>query len=126
MPVALCLRVLGRPAIRILFEHCRFGASAGSLTYHVLAVYALGLPAYVATEVLGRGLIALRDTRTPLFTNCVQIAGRAGIMAWLISSQGAIAIPIAFATMAALEAVALGVALALRVRRSSERPLSPG
>jgi putative peptidoglycan lipid II flippase len=60
---------LGRPVIRILFVHGQFHAAAGALTYAVLTPYALALPAYVATEVLTRGLIALRDTRTPLATN---------------------------------------------------------
>jgi putative peptidoglycan lipid II flippase len=75
----------------------------------------------VAAEVLVRGLIALRDTRTPLVTNTVQVAGRAAIMSWLISTQGVIAIPIAFASMATAEAVVLGVLLGIRMRRRVEQ-----
>jgi putative peptidoglycan lipid II flippase len=121
VPAVVGLIVLGRLAIRILFEHGRFGEAAGSLTYQVLAVYAVALPAYVAAEVLIRGLIALRDTRTPLVTNTVQVAGRAAIMSWLISTQGVIAIPIAFASMATAEAVVLGVLLGIRMRRRVEQ-----
>ena len=36
-------------------------AAAGDLTYQVLLAYAVALPAFVATEVITRGLIALRD-----------------------------------------------------------------
>ena len=117
VPALVGLIVLGRLAIRILFEHGRFGESAGSLTYQVLALYSVALPVYVAAELLVRGLIALRDTRTPLLTNTVQITGRAAIMAWLVPTLGVLAIPIAFAAMATIEAVALGAVLGTRLRR---------
>ena len=38
---------------------------------------AAALPAYVGSEVVTRGLIALRDTRTPLLTNSAVLAARA-------------------------------------------------
>jgi len=116
IPAAVLLVLLGRIAIRILFEHGRFGGAAGALTYDVLAAYAVGLPAYVVAEVLARTLIALRDTRTPLFTNTGQVAGRAVIMAALVGSRGALAIPLAFVAMAGLEAVALGAVVGFRLR----------
>ncbi len=117
IPGVVALLVLGRPAIRILFEHGKFGAASGSLTFEVLAVYAVALPAYVGTEVLIRGLIALRDTRTPLLTNSVQLVGRGTIMALLLGSQGVLAIPIAFAVMATVETLALAGVLLLKMQR---------
>ena len=117
VPGVLVLIVLGRPAIRILFEHGKFGGDSGTLTYQVLTVYAVALPAYVATEVLIRGLIALRDTRTPLFTNSFQLLGRGTIMALLLSTRGVLAVPIAFAVMATLETLALATVLLVRVQR---------
>jgi putative peptidoglycan lipid II flippase len=116
VPALLGLLLLGRETIRILFERGRFDAAAGALTYDVLAVYALALPAYVGTEVVTRGLIALRDTRTPLVTNLIQTAGRAAIMTALIGSAGVVAVPIAFAVSAALETVALATILFVRVQ----------
>jgi putative peptidoglycan lipid II flippase len=68
IPAALGLLLLRGPVIRVLFEHGKFGAAAGSLTGKVLVAYAIALPAAVTTEVLARGLIALRDTRTPLLS----------------------------------------------------------
>ncbi|MGD9894148.1 MAG: murein biosynthesis integral membrane protein MurJ [Dehalococcoidia bacterium] len=126
LPALLALLVLGRETIRILFERGKFDAAAGSLTYDVLAVYALALPAYVATEVVTRGLIALRDTRTPLVTNLVQTAGRAAIMAALIGSVGAVAVPLAFAVTAALEMVVLAAILLARVQRRLTIPTPAG
>jgi putative peptidoglycan lipid II flippase len=123
IPAALALLVLGRPTIRILFEHGKFSAGAGSLTDKVLTAYAIALPASVLTEVLARGLIALRDTRTPLFANTVQLLGRATIMALLIGAVGVVAVPIAFAGMAFVETFVLATVLTLRLRERSS-PLS--
>ena len=117
LPALLGLLVLGRTTIRILFEHGEFDAEAGSLTYDVLAVYALALPAYVGTEVITRGLIALRDTRTPLCTNLLQTVGRAAIMAALLGSIGVVAVPMAFAVTAAVETLMLGTVLLVKVQR---------
>jgi putative peptidoglycan lipid II flippase len=117
VPALLGLVALGRPTIRILYEHGEFDAAAGSLTYRVLTAYAVALPAYVASEVITRGLIALRDTRTPLLTNSLQLAGRAVVIALLLDRHGAVAIPIASAVTAAVEAVALGVVLLTKLRR---------
>lgn len=102
---------LGRTVITILFERGEFTAVAGDLTYQVLIAYALALPAYVGTEVITRGLIALRDTRTPLLTNLFQLAGRAALMAFWVSRIGVIAIPAALALTAAVETLVLGIVL---------------
>lgn len=117
LPALALLILLGRPVIRILFEHGRFGHAAGSLTYDVLVVYAIALPAYVGAEVVIRGLIALRDTRTPLLTNTLQVGSRVVLMAILIGSQGVLAIPIAFATAATGEALALSGILSFKIGR---------
>jgi putative peptidoglycan lipid II flippase len=117
IPALLGLIFLGRPIVRILFEHGRFDAAAGALTYGVLSVYAIALPAYVGTEVVTRGLIALRDTRTPLLTNSAQVGGRALLMALLLGRLGVVAIPAALGVMATLEAGLLVIVLLLKLRR---------
>jgi putative peptidoglycan lipid II flippase len=117
--------LLGRPTIRVLFEHGDFTAADGDLTAKVLTVYALGLPAYVATEVLVRSLIAMRDPRTQLFTNTLQLLLRAALVALLLGAFQARAIPFAFAVSASLETCAL-LAIALgRLRRLERRALAP-
>jgi putative peptidoglycan lipid II flippase len=122
LPALLGLILLGRSAIATLFEHGKFDAGAGDLTAKVLTAYAIALPAYVGTEVVTRGLIALRDTRTPLLTNTLQLLGRAAIIAVLIDGHGVVAIPIAFAVSASIETFILGGILALKLgRRSSQR-----
>ncbi|ABU56751.1 murein biosynthesis integral membrane protein MurJ [Roseiflexus castenholzii] len=117
---ALTLALIGRALVRLLFERGRFDAAASDLTTLLLGVYIAGLPMYVATEVLTRGLIALHDTQTPLVTNCAQLAGR-GVLIWVwIEPWGVVAIPAAFAITSVLETVALGAALAWRMRRRRE------
>jgi putative peptidoglycan lipid II flippase len=117
IPAVVALLVLGRPTIRILFERGKFTAAAGDLTYQVLIVYAVALPAYVGTEVITRGLIALRDTRTPLMTNVFQLTGRIVIMALFVAQFGALAIPAALAVTATLETLMLGSVLLVKLRQ---------
>jgi putative peptidoglycan lipid II flippase len=111
------LLLLGRLTIRILFERGMFDAAAGDLTYQVLVIYAVALPAYVATEVVTRGLIALRDTRTPLLTNTGQLLGRGVLIALLLGPLGVLAIPLAFAVTSSVETVALTAVLWKKLQR---------
>ena len=117
VPAVLALYFLGRPVIRILFERGKFDAAAGDLTFQVLIIYAVALPAYVATELITRGLIALLDTRTPLLTNTLQLAGRTLLMALLIARMGVISVPAAFAITATLETITLGTVLLIKLQR---------
>ncbi|MBI5288851.1 MAG: murein biosynthesis integral membrane protein MurJ, partial [Chloroflexi bacterium] len=116
VPALLSMLFLGRTVVRVLFEHGEFGPGAGDVTYDVLFAYAVALPAYVATEVVTRGLIAMRDTRTPLLTNAVQLAGRVLIIALLLDGSGVVAIPIAFAVTATVETFLLSAVLAMKLR----------
>ena len=116
LPAVGALVLLGRPTIRVLFEHGQYTAAAGGLTYRILVAYALALPAYVATEVTTRGLIALRDTRTPLFTNSGQLLFRVVLISLLIGRLGVVAIPVAFAISATLETLILTAVLLTRLR----------
>ncbi|MCO6453528.1 MAG: murein biosynthesis integral membrane protein MurJ [Caldilineales bacterium] len=117
IPAVLALVVLGRPTIRILFERGEFTAAAGDLTFAVLTIYAIGLPAYVATEVVTRGLISMRDTRTPLMTNTMQLVLRIMIIAVLLARLGVVSIPIAFVVSSVIETVILTTVLLVRLRR---------
>jgi putative peptidoglycan lipid II flippase len=110
------LYTLGRSTIRILFERGEFLATAGDLTYQVLIMYAVALPAYVGTEVITRGLIALRDTRTPLMTNLMQLLGRIIVMTIFVPRAGVVAIPAALALTASIETLILASVLYWRLR----------
>lgn len=127
IPAVAALILIGRLAVRILFEHGEFDAAAGNLTYSVMSVYAVALPAYITTEVVTRGLIALRDTRTSFITNTLQLIGRAVIMALFVGRVGILAIPAALAITATLEAIALAMVLLLKLgRRTTGRVPASG
>lgn len=116
LPAVAALLLLGRPTIRILFERGEFTSAAGDLTFSVLAAYAIALPAYVATEVITRGLISLRDTRTPLFTNSGQLVLRILLISMLLPRLDVVAIPAAFAISSTIETVTLALVLFLKLR----------
>ena len=119
LPAVGALLWLGRPTIRILFERGEFTSVAGDLTFSVLVAYSIGLPFYIATEVITRGLIALRDTRTPLFTNSGQLIARIVLITVLLPSMGVVAIPAAFAISATIETLTLAIVLFLKLRSRS-------
>jgi putative peptidoglycan lipid II flippase len=83
----------------------------------VLVAYAIALPAYVATEVITRGLISLRDTRTPLLTNSGQLILRILLISVLLSSLGVVAISAAFAISSTVETLILATVLLLKLRK---------
>jgi putative peptidoglycan lipid II flippase len=124
LPAVAALLLLGRPTIRILFERGEFTSLAGDLTFSVLVAYAIGLPFYIATEVITRGLIALRDTRTPLFTNVGQLVLRILLISSLIGTLSVVAIPAAFAISASLETLILATILFLKLRSRSQSQAS--
>jgi putative peptidoglycan lipid II flippase len=111
------LVVVGHPLIKLLFERGRFDAEASALTYQLLVVYAIGLPAYIGTEIITRCLIALHDTRTPLLTNCLQLAGRIALIPLWDESLGIAAIPLAFAVTSIGETLLLGSVLWYKIRK---------
>jgi putative peptidoglycan lipid II flippase len=117
IPAVLVLILLGRFVIRILFERGAFDAAAGNLTFQVLQIYAIALPFYVATELVSRGLIALRDTRTPLLTNLLQLGGRILLMSVLFGQIDVLAVPAAFALSASIETLLLASVLWVQLRR---------
>jgi putative peptidoglycan lipid II flippase len=121
LPAVGALLLLGRPTIRILFEHGEFTAAAGNLTFRVLVAYAIALPAYIATEVITRGLVSLRDTRTPLVTNTGQLVLRIVLISLLLDSIGVVAIPAAFAISSTMETLILGTVLFRKLRSKSQQ-----
>jgi putative peptidoglycan lipid II flippase len=107
---------LGRPLIGLLFERGAFDSAAADLTAQLLAAYALGLPAYVLTEVAARALVARYDTLTTMAANIVQLILRIGLLVVLIGPLGATAVPVAHVLSSVVEMLILIVVLYLRTR----------
>jgi putative peptidoglycan lipid II flippase len=79
------------------------------------------LPFYAVTEVLTRGLLALHDTRSPLFTNLAQLVLRALAIWLLIDASGLTVIPWTQSISAPIETAILAVILTLRIRRAARQ-----
>jgi putative peptidoglycan lipid II flippase len=66
LPAAVGLVVLAEPTISVLFERGAFDAVSAKSTAEALAMYAIGLPAYVVIKALIPGFFAREDTSTPV------------------------------------------------------------
>jgi putative peptidoglycan lipid II flippase len=113
--------VFGQTVVDLLFVHGEYTSADGDLTYQLVRIFTLGLPFYAVTEVITRGMVSLRDTRTPLLTNVAQLVIRAGLMALFIDSVGLTIIPWSLALTAIAEALILGFLLWRRVERGVEQ-----
>ncbi|MBT9172003.1 MAG: putative lipid II flippase MurJ [Syntrophomonadaceae bacterium] len=65
-PLAVGLKVLGEPIIRLLFERGAFDTAATGMTFIALFYYGLGIYAHAANALLARVFFALQDSATPI------------------------------------------------------------
>ncbi len=66
LPAACALFVLAEPVVRVLFQRGEFAEPQAVATAAALAIYAIGLPAYVLVKALAPGFFARGDTKTPV------------------------------------------------------------
>jgi putative peptidoglycan lipid II flippase len=66
VPAAVGLVVLREPLVAALFQRGEFTETSTYWVATALALYALGLPAHSAVEILVRAFYALHDTKTPV------------------------------------------------------------
>jgi putative peptidoglycan lipid II flippase len=117
IPIVAALWYAGRWGIAVVLERGVFDAAAGDRTYAALRWYALGIPAFVLTELLSRLLNALHDTRTPLYTNIGQFTTKA-VALWLIgSTAGFELVPVLHSLTCATETLVLVVVVWVKIRR---------
>ncbi len=117
VPLVALLWIAGRWGIALILERGAFDAQAGDRTNAVLQWYAIGLPAYVTTELLSRLLNATKDTRTPLYTNLGQLLTKAGVLLAVGTSAGMLAVPVAHSLSCFAETCVLAVVVWRRLRR---------
>ena len=109
LPAAAGYALLARPILTLLLRH---GAAADVGTASdVLALFALGLPAFSAYLLFMRGFTATQDTRTPFLINCIQNVLTIAFDLALYPALGvqglALGFTLAYALGAALAALAL-------------------
>ncbi|WP_262692345.1 murein biosynthesis integral membrane protein MurJ [Kordiimonas aestuarii] len=79
LPAATALALIASPIIATLFEREAFTSADTAATAGALAVYALGLPAYVIAKALTPGYFARQDTKTPVRFATVSLVINTGL-----------------------------------------------
>ena len=112
--------LLGKPAIRLLFQHGAFGKHSSAVTGTALLGYAFALPAVIAASLLVLSFYALKDARTPLLINILGLATRWSLIIVLLrlltGSHMILAIPLAAGGVGIVETLVLGSLLFIRLR----------
>ena len=99
LPAAVALVVIAEPLVSVLFQRGRFTAEDTQATALALAVYGLGLPAFVMQKILQPLYFAREDTRSPFCYAVVSMFVNAGLAIGLAPFIGYLAA--AFGTTAA-------------------------
>lgn len=75
LPAAAALLVMSEPIVRVLYERGKFAADNSTPTVAaILAIFALGLPAFVLIKAFTPGYFAREDTRTPMYFAAISVA----------------------------------------------------
>ena len=115
LPAALVLIVGGMPIVRLLYEHGAFAPDDSARAALALAIYAAGLPAHGALEILTRTFFAIQDTRTPVAIGVAAMVLNVGLAYTLAGRLGFAAIPVGTSVSTAIEVVVLWLLLRSRV-----------
>ena len=74
LPAAVALAIIAGEIVRVLYERGAFSPETTASTANALAVFGLGLPAFVMIKVFTPGYFAREDTRTPMLFAGVSVA----------------------------------------------------
>ena len=115
LPAAAALLVMSEPIVRLLYERGAFAATNGTPTVSaILAIFGLGLPAFVLIKAFTPGYFAREDTRTPMLFAAISVAVNISIALALFPSMGGAGIATASAVAGWVNAALL---LGVLVRR---------
>ncbi|WP_275787983.1 murein biosynthesis integral membrane protein MurJ [Pararhizobium gei] len=114
IPAAFALWILSDEIIRVLYERGAFQAQNTAVVGSILAIYGLGLPAFVLIKALQPGFYAREDTRTPMRFSGIAVAVNCALAVTLFPRLGVPGIAIAEAAAGWLSTVLLFVTLLKR------------
>ncbi len=66
LPAATAIAVVATAIVRVLYERGAFSPETTAITARALAIFGLGLPAFVMIKVFTPGYFAREDTKTPM------------------------------------------------------------
>lgn len=104
IPAALALAVIPTDIVRVLFERGAFGPNDSYVTASVLAMFALGLPAFVMIKVFSPAYYAREDTKTPMRYAAISLTA---------NTIGSVALFFLFRRMGVLPQLGIAIATAL-------------
>jgi putative peptidoglycan lipid II flippase len=123
LPAAAALMVLADPVIAALFQRGEFGAPEVERTSAALAVYAVGLPAYVLVKALTPGYFAREDTATPVKVATVCLVTNLVLNLILMGPFKHVGIAMATVVSSSLNALLLAIILRRRGHLDIDRRL---
>ncbi|UXN07605.1 murein biosynthesis integral membrane protein MurJ [Bartonella sp. HY761] len=74
LPAAAAFLVMSEPIVRLLFQRGQFDATATLTVASIIAIYGLGLPAFVLIKAFIPGFFAREDTKTPMIFAGISVA----------------------------------------------------
>jgi putative peptidoglycan lipid II flippase len=98
IPAAFALWILSTEIIRLLYERGAFHQQNTDVVGAILAIYGIGLPAFVLIKALQPGFYAREDTKTPMRFSAVAVAVNCATALTLFPRIGAPGIAVAEAT----------------------------
>ncbi|MER8678179.1 MULTISPECIES: murein biosynthesis integral membrane protein MurJ [unclassified Mesorhizobium] len=115
LPAAAALWVMAEPIVRLVYERGAFAANGSTPTVAaILAIFGLGLPAFVLIKAFTPGYFAREDTRTPMMFAAISVGVNVITALTLFPKMGAPGIAVASAVAGWVNAVML---LAVLIRR---------
>ncbi|MEA3536374.1 murein biosynthesis integral membrane protein MurJ [Rhizobium sp. CC-YZS058] len=114
LPAAGALWVISDEIVRVLYERGAFSAATTATVGSVLAIYGLGLPAFVMTKALNPGFFAREDTKTPMRITGLTVLVNCALAVSLFPLFGERGIATAEATAGWVNAVILFLVLVRR------------
>jgi putative peptidoglycan lipid II flippase len=105
---------MSEPIVRVLYERGAFTAGDTVLVAKILAIFGLGLPAFVLIKAFTPGYFAREDTRTPMVFAAISVAVNVALALALFPSLGAPGIAVASAVAGWVNAAMLLFVLARR------------
>jgi putative peptidoglycan lipid II flippase len=104
VPAAVALAVAPTPIVQTLFERGAFTAADTAATAYALAIFALGLPAFVLIKVFSPAYFAREDTATPM---------RYAVISLTANTLGSISLFFLFRSMGLMPHLGIAVATTL-------------
>jgi len=90
LPAAAALLVMSEPIVRVLYERGAFAASNSTpVVASILAIFGLGLPAFVLIKAFTPGFFAREDTRTPMYFAAISVVINITVALTLFPTMGA-------------------------------------